>query len=368
MAILTRETLHEARFPVLLRSSARGTAACACRCWTPYATSRASTYRSSSRWWTCSWKAAARTSLFLRRRFSPRHEGASEKRARPGALPVARHPRESFTIATKCLAGPHRQRRGGEVQPWARRLSAWAPTTRRLLPRWHPVTGGARTGLLDERGFPMGFRTVEQKAAGRIRKAGMFHHPFIDSPEALDAPLEAHPIDAIIETVQLQVNYLDWENPLTSGRACMEVAAIEATACPCSSHGAWARGGLKGAGGATRAGGHGGCGVRTGLSMAQHGRTASLQAARVLTVDFAAHVHDRPNAPERGRLRADAPSAASSGTSARARQAFDARGASRCFVQLAVNYLLGRPCGGTAAAWRWPREGRARGRGHPTRS
>lgn len=140
------------------------------------------------------------------------HEGASETALRQAL--VERYPRESFTIATKCLA-------------WAigsaeEAKSCLDTSLERLGTNYvdfyllHNV-GGPRTAKFDEYG--MWDFVKEQKAAGRIRHWGFSMH---DGPETLDELLTAHP-DA--EFVQLQVNYLDWEDPVTQSRACMEVAA-----------------------------------------------------------------------------------------------------------------------------------------------
>ena len=140
------------------------------------------------------------------------HEGASEKAL--GQALVARHPRESFTIATKCLAwaiGSAEEAKSNLDRSLERLGTDYIDFY--LL---HNV-GGPRTAKFDEYGMWDFVR--EQKAAGRIRNWGFSMH---DGPEALDALLEAHP-DA--DFVQLQVNYLDWENPVTRSRACMEVAA-----------------------------------------------------------------------------------------------------------------------------------------------
>jgi predicted aldo/keto reductase-like oxidoreductase len=56
------------------------------------------------------------------------------------------------------------------------------------------------------------------KAEGRIRHYGFSFH---DTPEALDTLLTRHP-DA--EFVQLQINYLDWENPGVRSRELFETA------------------------------------------------------------------------------------------------------------------------------------------------
>ena len=57
----------------------------------------------------------------------------------------------------------------------------------------------------------------ELKAEGKIRHVGMSFH---DSAEALDRILTAHPE---LEFVQLQLNYVDWEDPRVQARKCHEV-------------------------------------------------------------------------------------------------------------------------------------------------
>ncbi len=66
------------------------------------------------------------------------------------------------------------------------------------------------------------FRAFEfvkaKKEEGRVRHIGFSFH---DSPEVLDEILTAHPE---MEFVQLQVNYLDWEDGGVASRRCIEVA------------------------------------------------------------------------------------------------------------------------------------------------
>ena len=59
---------------------------------------------------------------------------------------------------------------------------------------------------------------LEKKKQGLVRHAGFSFH---DTPELLDQILTAHPE---MEFVQLQINYLDWENPKVQSRACYETA------------------------------------------------------------------------------------------------------------------------------------------------
>ncbi len=58
----------------------------------------------------------------------------------------------------------------------------------------------------------------EKKKEGKIRNVGMSFH---DTPELLDEILTAHPE---LDFVQLQINYIDWENPGIQSRRCHEVA------------------------------------------------------------------------------------------------------------------------------------------------
>lgn len=57
-----------------------------------------------------------------------------------------------------------------------------------------------------------------KKAEGKIKHIGFSFH---DSADVLDEALAKHPET---EFVQLQINYIDWENPDVQSRACYEVA------------------------------------------------------------------------------------------------------------------------------------------------
>ena len=140
------------------------------------------------------------------------HEGASETALREAL--VKRHPRESYTIATKCLAWACPSKEVAQ--------SCLAESLERLGTDYvdfyllHNV-GGSRTAVFDA--YDMWNFAKEQKAAGRIRHVGFSMH---DDADTLDALLTAHPD---MDFVQLQVNYLDWDNPVTQSQRCMEVAA-----------------------------------------------------------------------------------------------------------------------------------------------
>lgn len=140
------------------------------------------------------------------------HNGASETALREAL--VERYPRDAFTVATKCLAWACASKEEAQA--------CLSTSLERLGVDYidyyllHNL-GGARTAKFDEYGMWDFVR--EQKATGRIRNWGFSMH---DGPETLDALLTAHP-DA--DFVQLQVNYLDWDDPVVQARRCMEVAA-----------------------------------------------------------------------------------------------------------------------------------------------
>lgn len=58
-----------------------------------------------------------------------------------------------------------------------------------------------------------------KKEEGKIKEIGMSFH---DTPELLDEILGRY--GAYLDFVQLQVNYLDWEQPNVQSRRCLEIA------------------------------------------------------------------------------------------------------------------------------------------------
>ena len=139
------------------------------------------------------------------------HEGASEKAL--GEALVKRYPREAYTVATKCLAwaAPDEETAKSNLATSLERMGLDYVDFYLL----HNV-GGARTAKFDEYG--MWDFVKQKKEEGLVRHWGFSLH---DGPEALDALLDAHP-DA--DFVQLQANYLDWDDPVIQARRCMEVA------------------------------------------------------------------------------------------------------------------------------------------------
>ena len=140
------------------------------------------------------------------------HNGCSEGALRQAL--VERYPREAFTLATKCLA-------------WAcaskEEAQACLPTSLERLGvdyidfyLLHNV-GGKRTAKFDE--YDMWNYVADAKERGLVRNIGFSIH---DGADVLDELLTAHPN---MDFVQLQVNYLDWDDPVTESARCMEVAA-----------------------------------------------------------------------------------------------------------------------------------------------
>ncbi len=139
------------------------------------------------------------------------HEGTSETALRQAL--VERYPRDAYTVATKCLAwaAPSEEAAKSNLATSLERLGLDYVDYYLL----HNV-GGDRTAKFDAYG--MWDFAREQKAAGRIRNWGFSMH---DGPETLEELLTAHPD---VDFVQLQMNYLDWEDPVIQARRCMEVA------------------------------------------------------------------------------------------------------------------------------------------------
>jgi predicted aldo/keto reductase-like oxidoreductase len=126
---------------------------------------------------------------------------------------VQRHPRESYTLASKLHAGsqPTAELARKELDTSLERLGTDYLDYYLL----HALDSGNYKRYEE---FGLWDFVKEEKAKGRIRHYGFSFH---STPELLDKILTAHP-DA--EFVQLQINYADWENPDVQSRACYEVA------------------------------------------------------------------------------------------------------------------------------------------------
>ena len=79
----------------------------------------------------------------------------------------------------------------------------------------HSVEEKLYPDIIEKRYFDF---VLEKKAKGLIREAGFSFH---GQPELLDKILAEYPE---MDCVQLQINYIDWENPAVRSRECYETA------------------------------------------------------------------------------------------------------------------------------------------------
>ncbi len=126
---------------------------------------------------------------------------------------VDRYPRDAFTVATKMptmmLESPEEQERIFEEQ--------LANTGAGVFDYYllHDLNVVTYKTVTEYGTIPY---LEKQKAAGRIRRLGFSFH---DSADFLDRILTEHPD---MDFVQLQINYLDWDNPGIQSRKCYETA------------------------------------------------------------------------------------------------------------------------------------------------
>lgn len=127
---------------------------------------------------------------------------------------VERYPRDAFKLATK-IAPWMKCETAADVQ---RQFEASLERTGAGYFDYYLMhnMGSVRTEAFDR--FDVWEFVAQKKHEGLVRHVGLSLH---DNAAALDALLSAHPE---VEFVQLQVNYLDWDNPVHQSRACLEVA------------------------------------------------------------------------------------------------------------------------------------------------
>lgn len=139
------------------------------------------------------------------------HGGQSEEALR--RVLVERYPRKAFTLATKMP--PWRlEGRGHPARLFAQQLARCGVEyfdyyLAHSINREHYAQAQA-CGVFEFMG--------EKKREGRVRRTGLSFH---DRPEFLDEVLTEHPE---LDFVQLQINYLDWEDPSVQARRCYGVA------------------------------------------------------------------------------------------------------------------------------------------------
>ncbi len=126
---------------------------------------------------------------------------------------VERHPRDSFTLATKLHAG--------FIETLEDRDKIFNEQLRKTGAGYfdYYLIHGIEESMIgkyeDLKCFDW---LLEKKKAGLVRHCGFSFH---DTPELLDRILNDHPE---MEFVQLQINYLDWESEWIRSRECYEMA------------------------------------------------------------------------------------------------------------------------------------------------
>ena len=141
----------------------------------------------------------------------PYHDGKSEEAVKKCV--IERYPRESVIIANKLpiflitkeeqleqIFNQQLERCGVEYFDYY------------LM---HNVSGFSEKGFIDVDSFSF---AKQKKEEGKIKKLGLSTHA---NAEYLDNVLSQHPE---MEFVQLQINYLDWENEGVESRKCVEIA------------------------------------------------------------------------------------------------------------------------------------------------
>ena len=126
---------------------------------------------------------------------------------------VKRHPRDSFEVADKLSSWRIAENSNAE-EFFNRQLQV---TGLEYFDRYlvHSVEEKLYPDIVEKRYFDF---VLEKKAKGLVREAGFSFH---GKPELLDKILAEYPE---MDCVQLQINYIDWENPAVRSRECYETA------------------------------------------------------------------------------------------------------------------------------------------------
>jgi uncharacterized protein len=139
------------------------------------------------------------------------HGGKSEAAVREAV--VKRHPRDRFTVATKMptmflkIKGDHERIFSEQLERCGVDYFDYYLLHNLGVSHYEVAT------RLESFAF-----IRKKKSEGRIRKIGFSYH---DNADLLDRILTEHPE---VDFVQLQINYLDWDNESIQSRKCYEVA------------------------------------------------------------------------------------------------------------------------------------------------
>lgn len=138
------------------------------------------------------------------------HESASERVVKEAL--VDRYPRESFQLATKMPTMILKEKEDLERIFKDQLSKCGVEYFDYYLMHCLNEENYAATQKVDGFGFGL-----QMKKEGKVRTLGFSFH---DTPELLEKILNDHPE---VEFVQLQINYLDWEDASVQARACYEV-------------------------------------------------------------------------------------------------------------------------------------------------
>lgn len=138
--------------------------------------------------------------------------GFASENAAKAAL-VDRHPRDSFTLATKLHAEYF-----DSVESREELFQKQLEKTGAGYFDYYLLHDASQEHLKVYEELDCFSWLREKKESGIVKHIGFSYH---DSPELLDRILTQHPE---MEFVQLQINYLDWESPKVQSRRCYETA------------------------------------------------------------------------------------------------------------------------------------------------
>lgn len=139
------------------------------------------------------------------------HVGQSEAAIRETL--VKRHERENFAIATKLPVFLLKTREEQEIV-FNKQLEKCGVD----YFDYYLIHGVSRLNYEQTKRFDSFAFIEEKKKEGKIKNTGFSFH---DTPDLLDEILSAHPE---VDVVQLQINYLDWENESIQSKKCYEIA------------------------------------------------------------------------------------------------------------------------------------------------
>ena len=140
----------------------------------------------------------------------PYHTGESEKAVK--AAVSDRYPRESFMLTNKLSNGCFEKEE--EIRPFFQSQLEACGVEYFDIYLMHALNRNSHEKYKATRAYDI---AQELKAEGKVRHVGFSFH---DTAEVLDKILTERPE---LEVVQLQLNYLDWEDPDVQSRACYEV-------------------------------------------------------------------------------------------------------------------------------------------------